>query len=895
MVELNKKRRLEKRQSPKHSRIYQPFRAIGYVTNDVPYVINSLGQSYLLTTCVGRSFQTYDMSKMNLLFVSTPTEKPITAMASYKKLMYAAAGNTVFGYLRGKQVSQVGGTGDFTIMQILVLGGYMVALCDDNTLKVWDTATNDLYTEIEFGNEFTATAMLHPSTYLNKILVSSTQGTMQIWNIRSNKMVYQFRYMGSAITCLVQSPVVDVVAVGLLDGTVVLYNIRADEKIDSVRQDDRVTAITFRTDGEHMMATGNMHGDVALWDLSERRLAHIMKNAHDGYITSLTFLNNQPILTTGGTDNAVKQWIFEKHNSVPFPFKARSGHHAPPSKIRYFGRAILSAGRDHSLRCFSTILDTQNFEFSQGHLTKKAKERGVRAEDLKLPQIVDFDINMAKVKQWDNVITCHANDNAARTWTSKNKRLGSHVLISTDKSAVKSTCISTCGNFGYLGCASGRIDMYNVQSGIHRKTFDGPDGHKKAITGLTTDNINRYLITASVDKTIKIWDIKTAKVIHTIDLESPVVAIRYHMDNDLLAVACDDLGIRVVDLETHKVIREFWGHRNRITDFVFSPDSRWIVSASLDGTVRTWDLPTGSMIDIFRVEDIVTCLAFSPEGDFLATAHVDNNGIFLWANRTQYSNISLRHITDDDEAQLLDLPSMQGDQDESDVEDDEEVDIKREESLDTVEQLAEQMITMSMEPRAKWQNLLHLDTIKLRNKPKEAPKLPEKAPFFLPTLPGAKTQFNLEPMDVDKDKKDEQTKTKQLSLNQLNTETEYSKLLRSGHESSNYDGFVNYAKTLSPAAIDVELRSFTIDSELTILNYFLEAIVYMLKSRKNFELAQAWLSVFLAIHGDLIITSTSIDIHEKIKTILSIQNTEFGRLSEQIHYSLCLIDFARRT
>lgn len=275
-------------------------------------------------------------------------------------------------------------------------------------------------------------------------------------------------------------------------------------------------------------------------------------------------------------------------------------------------------------------------------------------------------------------------------------------------------------------------------------------------------------------------------MIHTIDLESPVVAIRYHMDNDLLAVACDDLGIRVVDLETHKVIREFWGHRNRITDFVFSPDSRWIVSASLDGTVRTWDLPTGSMIDIFRVEDIVTCLAFSPEGDFLATAHVDNNGIFLWANRTQYSNISLRHITDDDEAQLLDLPSMQGDQDGSDVEeDDEEVDIKREESLDTVEQLAEQMITMSMEPRANWQNLLHLDTIKLRNKPKEAPKLPEKAPFFLPTLPGAKAQFNLEPMDVDKDKQDEQTKTKQLSLNQLNTETEYSKLLRSGHEFSN--------------------------------------------------------------------------------------------------------------
>lgn len=59
-------------------------------------------------------------------------------------------------------------------------------------------------------------------------------------------------------------------------------------------------------DDEQVMATANMHGDVALWDLSERRLAHIMKNAHDGYITSLTFLHNQPILVTGGTDNSVK-------------------------------------------------------------------------------------------------------------------------------------------------------------------------------------------------------------------------------------------------------------------------------------------------------------------------------------------------------------------------------------------------------------------------------------------------------------------------------------------------------------------------------------------------------------------------------------------------------------
>lgn len=62
----------------------------------------------------------------------------------------------------------------------------------------------------------------------------------------------------------------------------------------------------------------------------------------------------------------------------------------------------------------------------------------------------------------------------------------------------------------------------------------------------------------------------------------------------------------------------------------FSPDGRWIVSTSLDTTIRTWDLPTGHLVDIFRVEDIPTSVTFSPTGDFLATSHVNNVGIFLW-------------------------------------------------------------------------------------------------------------------------------------------------------------------------------------------------------------------------------------------------------------------------
>lgn len=140
--------------------------------------------------------------------------------------------------------------------------------------------------------------------------------------------------------------------------------------------------------------------------------------------------------------------------------KGRSGHYAPPSKIRYYGsdgKVIVTAGRDQALRWFSTVRDAQSVEMSQGHIAKKAKDKGASLESLKLPIITDMalgklicrnthvksksliqhSIDVAKEKEWANVLTCHLNDSAARTWSTKSKALDDHVLLSSDKSSIK--------------------------------------------------------------------------------------------------------------------------------------------------------------------------------------------------------------------------------------------------------------------------------------------------------------------------------------------------------------------------------------------------------------------------------------------------------------------------
>ena len=100
----------------------------------------------------------------------------------------------------------------------------------------------ELVSTIDFDPDFTATCVLHPATYLNKILVGSSQGSLQLWNIRTQNCIHRFSAStlqsatlsstsSSPVTALIQSPAIDVVGVGFASGEIAIYDIRADERL----------------------------------------------------------------------------------------------------------------------------------------------------------------------------------------------------------------------------------------------------------------------------------------------------------------------------------------------------------------------------------------------------------------------------------------------------------------------------------------------------------------------------------------------------------------------------------------------------------------------------------------------------------------------------------------
>ncbi|KAJ1477035.1 WD40-repeat-containing domain protein, partial [Baffinella frigidus] len=437
--------------------------------------------------------------------------------------------------------------------------------------------------------------------------------------------------------------------------------------------------------------------------------------------------------------------------------------------VRYYSQhTILSAGLDRSFRMFSTIQDQQSRELSQGHMAKKAKHLHVQEQQVKLPPVLDFSAATLRENDWANVLTCHHDDPAAYTWLYKNAVLGKHVLRppALDKAArtreyeekergekpiyknpmkrganrvpgqvvdpeaaprrkggggehektrAKCVCVTACGNYGVVGYACGRIDRYNMQSGAHRGTYwvPSPAGHEGGVFGVAVTALNEELVSGAFDGTIKIWDFDTQALLHTMTLGSPVAHLTLNRDNLLLAVACDDLRVRVLDISSRRIVRDFAGHSNRITDTCVSPDGRWLLTSSADCTLRVHDIPTARLIDWVRFDKAVTGVSVSPTGDFIATSHADSVGIFLWANRTHFANIFLGFTPPAAPAALA-LPSSAGPGDDAGVG---EVEVGPDDDRYPVlvDQLAPSLVTFSTVPKARWQTLANLDVIKLRN------------------------------------------------------------------------------------------------------------------------------------------------------------------------------------
>uniref|UniRef100_A0A914Y3L1 Small-subunit processome Utp21 domain-containing protein n=1 Tax=Panagrolaimus superbus TaxID=310955 RepID=A0A914Y3L1_9BILA len=897
--------------------LFTPYKSLGLVCSSIPPTFQSKPKEKRLgdvNAAIGNVFVTYRMQPFRRYKVSDPTPKPITVLEKDKAHVFAAYDNIVCVFKNNQTlVRQIEVEKNVKFMLSFV---DILAVIDvENTIRIIDVNDCTQILEIPSPPSFEATCVVHPLTYMNKIVLGGSNGEMRLINIKTGKLVHEFPpkpLFDSSITCIVQSTVVDIVAIGHANGKIQLRNLKTDEKLCSFKQDGSITAISFRTDAIESMATANSEGSIALWDLNEQILIGQRSNVHSGPITSLYFIKGMPYLISAGVDNRMIKWSVEEEQSLPTINTELAGHSAPVSSIAFFGEnAIVSASLDGYVRGYNIIRDDIMKSLGKAREVKKTEVSRDRFMDVPLEPIVEMDVGMAREGAWDNVICRHKNSPIVSTWSSRRQTKGEKLLYherfakNPDYITAYSTSISisACGNFAFIGYSTGHVDMFNLQSGFFRGTFamksevkqstnkmieseranDDYRAHPHPVNAIVSDISTQKLITGASDGLIRFWTIKPTKCFMQCQLPAGVLKFKLDRLNSLLAVAAESGALVIVDALSGKIVRKFLkAHAGSfITALEYSRDGKWIVSADDEGKIKIWDIATSLLIDCMLCPSACVSLAFNPGGQFLTTAHKGEKAVYVWANIPMFVDDIDLQASDEDSTRFnkVNLPGLTAVDISKRVFDDDEIDNEYQVIIDSdAEDLEEMQIEIQNEelinydqssdlfsfsglPPARWANLSELEAIKTRNKPVEPPKKPKHAPFFLPTIE------NLEGVSFDKmDLTDSSERERIIAAKRklLEFETPFATKLKEVRFPEQYLEIFEELKTMSLSSIDFQIRSLPSSAIVPFLNVLIMAF----GSRFNLDLVQSYLITFLRIHRDNLWSLGGEDVDaEEVKSI----------------------------
>jgi F-box and WD-40 domain protein 1/11 len=110
-------------------------------------------------------------------------------------------------------------------------------------------------------------------------------------------------------------------------------------------------------------------------------------------------------------------------------------------------------------------------------------------------------------------------------------------------------------------------------------------GHRAAVNVVDFDE--KYIVSASGDRTIKVWNTSSCEFVRTLNGHKRGIACLQYQ-NHLVVSGSSDNTIRLWDIENGACLRVLEGHEELVRCIRF--DSKRIVSGAYDGKIKVWDL-----------------------------------------------------------------------------------------------------------------------------------------------------------------------------------------------------------------------------------------------------------------------------------------------------------------
>lgn len=163
-------------------------------------------------------------------------------------------------------------------------------------------------------------------------------------------------------------------------------------------------------------------------------------------------------------------------------------------------------------------------------------------------------------------------------------------------------------------------------------------GHKDWVNSVSYSPDGKFIVTASRDRTIKIWDAQSGKELKTLEKNPTNVRnATFTPDGKLVVSTTGEWNkkkkawegeIKFWDPETGKAIRSLTGHSDQIRAMAFNSDGSKLVTAGEDGTAVLWDVKEGKAIKTFSGhKEKILDVAITQDGSKIATCTAAEPGL----------------------------------------------------------------------------------------------------------------------------------------------------------------------------------------------------------------------------------------------------------------------------
>ncbi len=506
--------------------------------------------------------------------------------------------------------------------------GTTLATASLYSIKLWDIATRTNIATLE-GRYFESVAFAPDG----QTLASASWEGIKLWDVAtrtSTTILEETPYGGVESVAFSRDGTLATTASEFFDDTIKLWNVATGNAITLKGHTGNVTSLVFSRDGTQL-ASGSNDKTVKLWDVVTRTNTATFEG-HKDYVTSVGFSPDGATIVSGSEDGKVKLWDVATGTNIA----TLEGHTEEVLSVAFSpdGTTVASGSEDETIKLWD-VAEAVQPQPAGLVIISGNDQQGTPGTALPNPLIVEvrdqygnplpgvqvtFTVTAGEGKLSGLLtvehVTTDANGRAERTLT-LGPGPGTYTIVRV--SAGQEFVIFTVGTPDVPHSRDRDYWTWHLPNGVTARLGKGwildiaysDDGTRLAVGS----GIGVWVYNALTGAEI---DLLTG---HT----SAVRSVAFNPDGSTLAGGGWDGTIHLWDATTGQHLNTLTGHRSAVRSVAFSRNGT-LASGSQGGTIHLWDATTGqhlrvlTTLDVFGNAEIVNGIAFSPDGNTLASA-----------------------------------------------------------------------------------------------------------------------------------------------------------------------------------------------------------------------------------------------------------------------------------